>query len=405
MPSDLMSSFPAVLVGGPPHSGKSVLVYSLTQALRQATVPHYVLRACPDGEGDWANEAQQTLVRQIRIKGEFSPAYVETAVGYLRRRHLPLLVDVGGRPKPWQEVIFSECTHAILLIADRTDEPAAYERDLSTWQALMTRQGVPVIATLRSNLQGQNQVLAEQPQLIGSIAGLERGATAAGPTFDALLARLADLFAYTETELANLHIKQAPVELTLDLSALARTFQVDPNEWLPQQLPALLDYLPAGRPLALYGRSPNWLYAALALLAYPEASWLFDARLGWVEPPILPITNQPSATPQTGWATDVRFQADHVWLEMQTSAQLLDIESPDALPLPALPQQPGLVLSGKVPHWLMMAAARQFALHYAWTAVYQPQSGAIVIYSQDSLVPVGKVLEAVAQAPGRRFHQ
>ncbi len=50
-----MELFPAILVGGPPHSGKSVLTYSLTQALRRRGVDHYVLRAAPDGEGDWAN--------------------------------------------------------------------------------------------------------------------------------------------------------------------------------------------------------------------------------------------------------------------------------------------------------------------------------------------------------------
>ena len=44
-----MELFPAVMIGGPPHSGKSVLAYSLTQALRARGVAHYVLRAYPDG--------------------------------------------------------------------------------------------------------------------------------------------------------------------------------------------------------------------------------------------------------------------------------------------------------------------------------------------------------------------
>ena len=58
-----MELFPAVMIGGPPHSGKSVLAYSLSQALRARQVAHYVLRAFPDGEGDWANEADQAMVR------------------------------------------------------------------------------------------------------------------------------------------------------------------------------------------------------------------------------------------------------------------------------------------------------------------------------------------------------
>ena len=56
---------PAVLVGGPPHSGKSVLIYSLSQALRARGIDHYALRACPDGEGDWSNEALPQLVLSL----------------------------------------------------------------------------------------------------------------------------------------------------------------------------------------------------------------------------------------------------------------------------------------------------------------------------------------------------
>ena len=54
-----LNQLPAVLIGGPPHSGKSVLIYSLSQALRARGVAHYALRACPDGEGDFSNETDQ----------------------------------------------------------------------------------------------------------------------------------------------------------------------------------------------------------------------------------------------------------------------------------------------------------------------------------------------------------
>src|ERR1700730_1119067 len=56
-PNDL----PAVLIGGPPNAGKSVLTYNLTRELRRRRrdgyhdrgIPHYVFRANPDIEGDW----------------------------------------------------------------------------------------------------------------------------------------------------------------------------------------------------------------------------------------------------------------------------------------------------------------------------------------------------------------
>ncbi|MCA9981656.1 MAG: hypothetical protein KDD89_12505, partial [Anaerolineales bacterium] len=83
------SSFPAILFGGPPHSGKSVLIYSVSQALRTRGVPHYVLRACPDGEGDWANESDQTLVQTIRNKGDFTPQFIAEMANYLQKRQMP----------------------------------------------------------------------------------------------------------------------------------------------------------------------------------------------------------------------------------------------------------------------------------------------------------------------------
>jgi thymidylate kinase len=40
---------PAILIAAPHHSGKSVLAYLLSQHLRDAHVPHILLRAAPDG--------------------------------------------------------------------------------------------------------------------------------------------------------------------------------------------------------------------------------------------------------------------------------------------------------------------------------------------------------------------
>jgi CRISPR-associated protein Csx3 len=99
--------FPAVMISGPPDSGKSVLTYNLSQALRQQGVQHYVLRATPDGEGDWTHEADQGLIRTILVPQKWTPDFVEYVCQSLEQRHLPLVVDVGGRPAPWQEIIFA----------------------------------------------------------------------------------------------------------------------------------------------------------------------------------------------------------------------------------------------------------------------------------------------------------
>ena len=385
-----MKNFPAVLIGGPPHSGKSVFVYSLTRALRQARVSHYVLRACPDGEGDWSNEADQALVRTIRVKGKFNAAYTERIGRYLENRHLPLLVDVGGKPTPEQQQLFASCTYAILLVGG--NDEADYSRDLAAWRQMMAEQGVEIIAELRSVLPGADDLATTSPVIEGTIANLERGETAVGPVVEACVAKLSALFAYDEAAVAEWHLAQAPVELSLNLPVLARTLGSENGFWQPDQLPALVDYLPAQKPLALYGRSVNWVNGTLAMVAYPAPLWLFDVRLGWVQPPLLPVAAAGQDS-QLGWETTVEEREMFWLLTMKTHGQYLDYDEPAALPLPHIEPGKGLVLSGQIPHWLLTAVIRQLAPEHEWTAVFQPQvGGAVVVYSRETSVPVGRVI-------------
>jgi CRISPR-associated protein Csx3 len=379
-----MKLFPVVMIGGPPHSGKSVLAYSLTQALRARGIAHYVLRAYPDGEGDWANEADQALVRRIRLKGAGTPEWIARMCRDIANRHLPLIVDVGGCPTAWQEAVFDRCTHAILLTPDEGSQAA--------WRELAARHGLPLLADLQSVLDGYSLVQEIVPILRGQIGGLERGQTARGPTFDALVGRLAAIFAYDAAELRAVHLASAPAELVVELSRVGQALGLgcEWRLWSPQHLPALLDYLPANTPLAVYDRGPNWLYAALALHTYPAQLYQFDVRLGWVPPPALTL----GAAPPSGLLTaqpDVR--PTHARLELALSRSYLDYGEIEGLSLPPLPPGKGVVLSGKLPLWMWTALARAYR-DAPWVAVFQPQlqGKAVVIASQDAAVPVGSLV-------------
>lgn len=382
-----ISSFPAVLIGGPPDSGKSVLITSLSLALRQRQVQHYVLRACPDGEGDWTQWADQNLVRTILVPHAWTPEWVTRMCRDLENRHLPLLVDVGGRPKPWQEAIFDCCTHAILLTPDQIAH--------AHWLELMSRHRVSVLADLRTAPEGEGCVKEEQPVLRGAIAGLQRGTMAGGPAFDALLECLVALFDYPQADLRQRHLDAAPAEITLELDRLKRTLDIggDPDVWTPASLPRVLDYLPEHTPLALYGRAPNWLYAALALLAYPAELALFDVRLGWVKPPHIAL-----ATPAGGKALHARVNpyADYVRVEFSLPEAFIDYLDADAFQTPGLPSGCGVVVGGKLPHWLLTGIV--LAYHDApWIAVYQPiAGGAVVVSSRSGPYTLGQILPVSA---------
>jgi len=380
----IFNPLPAVVIGGPPHSGKSVLAYSLTHALRRRDVPHYLLRAYPpDYEGDWFHQGEREWVRRLRLKGARSDAWLPPLRRDIARRHMPLIVDMGGLPTPEQEAALDDCTHAILL--------TPHDEARAEWATRMARHGLVLLADLRSDLHGENRLTQRRPVLKGTLSQLERGRRAEGPSFDALVERLASLFAISADDLRRHHLENAPVELVVDIERAARQMGWDPHHWRPQDLPAVLDYLPAGKTLALYGRGPNWLYAAIAAHCAPAPFFLFDPRLGWVKTPRISRGTPPTAGPLT-----VRQRP---FPNTPTGTQLLDFDLPDAyldiddvdeLRLPHCSAE-GIVLSGKLPLWLWAASVR--AYNTGWVAVMYPQlQGAVVVESRTSTPEVGAVL-------------
>ena len=385
--SEIVSSqpLPAVLVGGPPHSGKSVLIYSLSQALRARGVEHYALRACPDGEGDWSSEARPELVKEIRIKGDWTARWVQWISRDIQRRQKPLLVDVGGRPTAEQATMFGLCTHAVLLTPD--------DAARAGWLALLAEQRLPILADLRSDLAGRDRLDAAAPTIQGVLAGLERHSQAQGPAFEALVDRLAQLFTVSGEDLRQRHLASAPAEITVDLDRLARTLGVPLREqkpyWAPEHIPLLLDYLPAATPLAIYGRGVAWVIAALARLAHPARFFSFDVRLGWVEARPLRIGSADAASP-------VRFVVDRPHDALRVSAtlpeQYIDYDELDQVSAPPAPAGVGVLLSGKLPLWLYASLALTYQ-RAPWLAVYHPAlDGSVVVYSVDPRRPVGCVL-------------
>ncbi len=384
-----MNLLPAVLIGGPPHAGKSVLAYSLSQALRTHDVQHYVLRAYPDGEGDWANEAPPELVRNIRVKGYGDPAWIDNICRDIARRHLPLIVDVGGQPTAWQEAVFEQCTHAILL----TRNAAAR----GFWHGLMIKHGVTIIADLRSDLTGAAQLTAPSaPTLRGTITGLERHTVAADPVFEALVHRLRRLF-YLDADRLWRHLKHTvSTEMFIDLPRLKHTLAIGGTDtrWEPSALPRVLEYIPTATSLALYGRAPNWLYAALVLHAHPAPVYQFDVRLGWVTPHI--ITQAEPGSAALLQVTTIAPPPELYW-EFSLPQHYLDYAEIPALSVPPLPPHTGVIIGGKIPHWLLNSLMLTYRAA-PWIGVYQPQLAdrAVIIKSTHTDYPIGELLRVPA---------
>jgi CRISPR-associated protein Csx3 len=352
-----MNLLPAILVGGPPHAGKSTLAYHLSLLLRAQGIAHYLLRAAPDGEGDWAYEMPLNLAQDIRFKGDWTQRWVDVTCRDVARRTLPLLVDVGGKPTPEQEIIFDQCTHAILL----TKDPSQHAQ----WLGLAHKHNLDVIADLHSDLHGSDALLSDVPgeSLRGVLAGLDRAQPVTGVAFQALAARLVHLLGFSREQLYRKHLAMAPFDA-------GQVQLVNLDEWMTRlhagekkprfteaDLVPILASIAPSEPVALYGRAPTWLPVHIALQR--QLSWQFDVRLGWVQP----LTLAVCAPGETGWQANrtVAFtltpNGPETILSIRLLESYLDYDEAAQLRLPSIANTQSVVLDGKIPLWLTTSLA------------------------------------------------
>ncbi|MBN1579645.1 MAG: hypothetical protein JXA89_03005 [Anaerolineae bacterium] len=391
-----MKRFPVVLIGGPPGGIRSILTENLHRALRRQQVQHAVLVACADGETDWRHIAGEKWVRLLLASGSWTPEFVDRICRALARPHLPLLVDVGGRPRPPQERIFGFCTHAILIAPDQASR--------AHWRTLMARHSVPIIADLRSVPDGPERIDEREPVLRGTIAGLRPDHAARGPIFQSLADRLKRLFDLAPDTLRQVHLDSAPAEIVVELDRLKRTLRIggDPLFWPPESLPQVIAYLPSGVPLALYDRAPGWLSVALGLLAFPAPLALFDVRLGWVSPPQVKMGRSlavmdnkmiMAATSQQDQYTHIDFSLPYSFVDILDVQELLVVD---------VPLDRGVILGSKLPPWLLVGIALAYR-DAPWVAVVEPMlEGAVVVHSLRQDVALGTIVSTSCGPRGGR---
>lgn len=398
-----MNTLPAIVFCGPPHAGKSVLLRRITQALHELGVPHHAIRACPDGEGNWSQDADEMLVQQIRIKGDWTDEFTERVCQDIEKRQLPMLVDVGGKPQGLQLDIFHHCTHALLLLHRDDTENIVF------WHTLVERSGLLPLALLYSELDGVSAITATLPTLEGTITGLQRHLTRKNSVVDLLVARIATLFrSYSLGELERTHLQRAPTE-PVNVQTYLQLIAPGAKEWEPAMLPHLLATLPQHTSLSAYGRAPHWLYGALTAFVAPLPFYQFDPRLGntptnetdeatesggWIMPPSL-IIGSPNMDDIEPIIVPTMTDSDPATiLTVKLKKKHLDYLQADGLAFPALPTNSGVILDGQMPSWLLTALVRLYQQQkHPWLACHYPQlRGAIVVATYTDAHNVGDVL-------------
>jgi hypothetical protein len=98
-------------------------------------------------------------------------------------------------------------------------------------------------------------IITTLPILRGILTGLDRDQFSIGSCFDALVDRIATLFAYDSDQLFHAHLSRTNLDLVLNVEREIYPLPAHRKEhWQPHELPQLLASLPLHQPLGIYGR-------------------------------------------------------------------------------------------------------------------------------------------------------
>lgn len=165
--STTSSLCPALLIVGPPDSGKSVLSHALFQALLPEAPDVYLQRAQWDGEGNYIlelgaafdqgdREALKALNRG-QLTDRFFTYHAQAILQLRRQKHL-VLVDVGGIVQPEKQPILEACSHYLIISAKRDA--------IAPWHEFCRDRGnLTPLAVLHSTLEPCETTHAREPYL------------------------------------------------------------------------------------------------------------------------------------------------------------------------------------------------------------------------------------------------
>ncbi|WP_017306831.1 CRISPR-associated ring nuclease Crn3/Csx3 [Spirulina subsalsa] len=163
---------PAILIGGPPNSGKSVLSNTIRSTIEQQhpELEFYLHRANWDGEGNHTYETpDRALAARLKQENKYpihkQPNaeqelaqyfhYQANATQNIRKFVNLVLVDIGGKPEPVKLPVIEQCTHCLIISRD--------SEQIQNWLDLC--QNLTPIAIIHSVLEDKIEILKTNPHL------------------------------------------------------------------------------------------------------------------------------------------------------------------------------------------------------------------------------------------------
>jgi len=423
-----------VVVGGPPHSGKSVFIEALTTSLDRDNT--FSFSAAPDGEGPWLQRHYDDPdVTKWRQKGKFTGEFVEDRRRKIAEWDGPLMIiDVGGRTSEENARMIEGATHAIILASDLSK--------VAEWRQFFDEHGLQVIAKLHSHYQDDPSLYGDQERgtnnpdpnvhrawgkdlqvetlpgepIVGSVVHLERSEPASDKdTIKAVAGAIESLVA------SNTAYKEAhegdnvnPFEVFLpevfgDLPHESKMVEFKNREGqlvhrenktiLRSAIPVIYEKAVQfdGQPVWLNGPINSWEAVAMAS-AFDDAG-SEDIRLRGPDG-YIPVKKLPETTEvDEKWysAPEQRGEIDGrpVYFVHNTAHASNNPISPDdlgSMTVPELPEDAVVIISSQGPNWLKASIALGYKGKVHAVAAFIPGEGSTIAWSADKKL-LGEVIE------------
>ena len=377
-----------VVFCGPPHSGKSVFIANLIDKL--PTDAYTIIRACPDGEGNWSNNKNQKETSIVRKKGKFTKSFIEdTCKAIDNQTNKIVLVDVGGIMSKENEKVFEHCDSFVVLSSD--------EKKKEEWLKFGQGLGLECLGILDSSLEGQEEIYSRQPYLQGRIVGLERGEVLKNSqVIKAIVSDIVRKSRYGEkskkekTNFIGTMIDDT--ELGFDLGYGKEILTEDGTsikqvKWSEKALSKIYininEKVNTKQPIRINGIRANFVLCVICKALKKkgaQAVSTYDARTKQYIP-IKSLPKKRGLKQTEGLSYNIIENKENIFMDIDITKEQYSLEDYDQCMLPQIKENKNLYLSGRMPLWLLASISSSYDSNKIFT--FQPGKGFTCISSID----------------------
>ena len=373
---------------GPPHSGKSVFIANLIDKL--PTDAYTIIRACPDGEGNWSNNKNQNETNIVRKKGKFTTSFIEDACKVIdNQTNKIVLVDVGGIISKENKQVFEHCDSFVVLSND--------EKKKKEWLNFGKELRLECLGCLDSSLEGQEEIYARQPYLQGRIVGLERGEVLENSkVINAIVSDIVQKSKYEEkTEKENTNFKGFMIddtELGFELGygkeiLTENGIPIKQVKWSEKALPEISKHIQekvnTKQAIRINGIRANFVLCTICKVlkgnGIQDVS-TYDARMKQYIP-IKGLPKKKGIKQTEGLLYNIIENKENIFMDIDITKEQYSLEDYEQCMVPRIKENKNLYISGRMPLWLLASISSSYDSNKIFT--FQPGKGFTCISSID----------------------